>query len=140
MGAKLKAFLLLGVMYGLGTVSGVAWQTYHSQRVPPLHSLFAKRHLQQLKRELKLTPEQEQALNDIFDKAHERAKEINEEVAWDLADIHEDSLKAIRDVLTPEQNTRFEKIHARSHRLSTEKTADAPVEIPAPTVVGDANS
>ena len=48
-------------------------------------------------------------------KAHDRATEINEEVSWDLADIHRDSVQAIRQVLTPDQMKQFEKLHKKAH-------------------------
>jgi len=120
MGAKVKALLLLAVMYGLGAVSGAAWQTYRSSQQPHGHnrSVYASHRIRKLKEQLHLSPAQAQALREIFQKAHDRAVEVNEEVSWDLADIHHDSVEAIRHVLTPEQTREFEKIHRRAHPRS----------------------
>jgi Spy/CpxP family protein refolding chaperone len=115
MNGKLKAVLLLGVMYGLGIASGMAWQGYRFHHMSNPHSMFAERRLKKLSSQLKLTPTQEQAIRDIFQKAHERAVQVNEEVSWDLADIHKDSVKAIKEVLTPTQAAEFEKMHQKFH-------------------------
>ena len=114
MSGKVKATLLLLAMYGLGLLSGMAWQNYRNPRVS-LRPLYATRKIQKLKRELELTPEQEKALTEIFKNAHDRARQMNEEVSWDLADIHRDSVTAIKNVLTPEQSAKFDQLHKRSH-------------------------
>jgi len=115
MSGKFKAFLVLIVMYGLGAVSGVAWHTYRVQH-HSMRQMYVSRHIRKLKKELHLSPEQEQALREIFGRAHERAKQVNEEVSWDLADIHRDSVDAIHKVLNPEQSDLFDKMHRHSHR------------------------
>ena len=110
MNGKLKAFVLLVVMYGLGAISGVAWQrsqTHHwSGRGVP----FAEHRVKRMTAQLKLTPDQETTIRTIFQNAHERATQVNEEVSWDLSDIHRDSVRAIRKILTPEQLKEFEKM------------------------------
>ena len=116
MNGKIKAVLLLVVMFGLGIASGIAWQRYRFHRFPRTHAAFANRRLKHLKTQLNLTRQQEDAMRQIFQKAHERAVEINEEVSWDLADIHRDTVKAIRGILTPVQLVKFEKLHRSFHR------------------------
>lgn len=116
MNGKLKAIAVLTVMYALGTVSGVAWQTYRYHHWEPMHAMFAARRIKHLSARLHLSPTQEQALKDIFEKAHDRATQINEEVSWDLADVHRDSVAAIRKVLTPEQAREFDKMHKQFHK------------------------
>ncbi len=116
MSGKIKAIVLLGVVFGLGVVSGVAWQRYQFHRWPEKHAgMFAEHRMKRLKKQLNLTSDQEKTIGDIFQKAHERATQVNEEVSWDLADIHRDSMKAIEQVLTPSQVQQFEKIHERFH-------------------------
>ena len=75
----------------------------------------AEHRVERLKRKLNLTPDQEKAINAIFQKAHERAARMNEKVAWDLALIHRDSIAAIRPLLTPEQLVKFERLHEKYH-------------------------
>jgi len=117
MGGKLKASLLLVAMFLLGALAGSSWQTYRFQR-RMLHPALMSRGLQRLQKELQLTPRQTAAIQDIFDKAHERARQVNEEVSWDLSDIHHDSVQAIRQILTPEQRREFERLHRRAHRAA----------------------
>jgi Spy/CpxP family protein refolding chaperone len=115
MSGKIKAVILLLVMYGLGAASGIAWQRYCFHRFPSHHVMFADRRLKRLTSQLSLTPEQESAMRDILQKAHERAIQVNEEVSWDLADIHKDTVKAIEKILTPVQLAKFEKMHQKFH-------------------------
>jgi Spy/CpxP family protein refolding chaperone len=115
MNGKLKALLLLMVMYGLGVASGVAYQHYRFHRFPNPHTAFADRRLKRLKSQLHLSDEQDKALSQIFAQAHERALQINEEVSWDLADIHKDTVQAIQKVLTPDQQATFDKLHQKYH-------------------------
>lgn len=123
MTGKVKATLLLLAMYALGLLSGVVWQNYRNPRFS-IHQRYASRRIQKLKKELKLTPDQEKALAEIFKKAHERAKQVNEEVSWDLADIHRDSVAAIKNVLTPEQCAKFDQLHKRYHERREEPAED----------------
>lgn len=115
MNGKLKAALLLGAMYGLGIGSAVIWQTCRNHHLFSPHTTFAEHRIRRLTKQLNLSSAQEQDLRDIFLKANERATQINEEVSWDLAEIHHDSVYAIRGILTPEQNREFEKLHHRYH-------------------------
>jgi hypothetical protein len=115
MSGKLRAVLFLVIMYGLGVVSGIAWQTYHSRHFTASRAVYADRRIKRLKAQLHLSPSQEQAISDIFQKAHDRATQINEEVSWDLDDVHRDSVQAIREVLTPDQIRLFEKLHYQYH-------------------------
>src|ERR1039457_5951708 len=115
MSGKAQAVLLLGVMFALGFASGIAWHRYELHRFPGAHMPFAEHRLKRLKSQLHLTNEQEQALSEILQKAHERAVQVNEEVAWDLADIHKDTVNAIRKILTPAQMDQFEKLHQKFH-------------------------
>jgi len=123
MSGKVKATLLLLAMYGLGLLSGMAWQNYRNPRFN-FHPMYASRRIRRLKKELQLTPDQEKALAEIFKKAHERAKQVNEEVSWDLADIHRDSVAAIKNVLTPKQSAVFDEMHKRFHERHHEPTEE----------------
>lgn len=113
MSGKIKAVILLAVMYVLGVASGIAWQHYRFHRFPNAHTVFADRRLKRLKSQLNLTDEQSQKMEAIFQKAHERAMQVNEEVSWDLADIHRDTVKAIEGILTPVQMAEFQKLHQK---------------------------
>ena len=113
MGPKIKAASLLLAMYALGIVSGVAWQTFSAHQ--HTHQMLADRRILKLKKELNLSPWQENVLREIVQDARDRARDVNDAVNFDLAQIHEDSMEAIQQLLTPEQQQRFEKFHKKSH-------------------------
>ena len=113
MSGKLKASGLVIFVFCLGILSGACWQSYRMVHHLPGH--FAERRITRLSHQLHLSREQELALRDVFQTAHERAQQVNEEVAWDLDDIHEDSVGAINKILTPEQKKEFDRIHRRIH-------------------------
>jgi hypothetical protein len=129
MNGKLKAIVVLLVMYVLGAVSGVAWQSYRGHRWEPMHVMFADRRIKRMTSRLNLTPAQQQAMKDVLEKAHERATQINEEVSWDLADVHRESVESIRKILTPDQMREFDKMHRHfheSHHHMPDDDMDAP--------------
>ena len=138
MNGKLKAIIVLIMMYAFGAVSGVAWQSYHNHHWEPVHVMFAEHQIKRLTSRLHLSPVQEQALRDILEKAHERATQINEEVSWDLADVHRDSVDAIRKILTPDQQREFDKMHRQFHEHHHPMPADdldSPPATPGPAKV-----
>jgi len=128
MNGKIKAVVLLGLMYGFGVTSGIAWQSYQNRHFASPRAIFAERRIKRLEAQLRLSPTQVQAMHDIFQRAHERATQINEEVSWDLSDIHRDSVKAIREILTPDQVKKFDTLHKRSHLNNRDLPSDDPEE------------
>lgn len=115
MGSKLRAGFFLAVMYGLGIVTGGVLQNFQHAR-PGRGGPFAAHRVERLKKELKLSPEQEKAVQEIFSKAQEKAKQVNEEVSWDLRDIRKESMEAIRKLLDPEQEKKFNEMQQRFKR------------------------
>jgi len=113
MGGRLKAALVLVAMFALGVFVGMRWERYETYRLP-MYAMYPNPRLQSLYSELALTPDQQKQMDGIFQKAHERATQINEEVAWDLEDVHRDSIAAIEAILTPDQRIRFDSLR---HRL-----------------------
>ena len=73
MSGKLKAVILLGLLYVLGVMSGIAWQKYHGQRWPRHPEMYAERRVERLKRKLDLTPAQVTTIKAIFQKAQAQA-------------------------------------------------------------------
>lgn len=129
MGGKLKASVALAIMFSLGVLAGYSWRDWQAERES--HQAFATRRVERLKRDLHLTEDQQKAIQDIFARAHERAQQVNEEVSWDLQDIRRQSVDAIKQVLTPEQNKTFETMHKRRHHRSGMKEAK-PNDSPKP--------
>ena len=124
MGGKLKAAGVLAVMFILGAVSGAAWQTYRSQQRAEVHRAYVTRQIARIQKQLHLAAWQQQALREIIDDAHERALDVHDQAAIDLAQIHDDSLEAIRALLTPEQQVKFDRLHRKavaSHHAAAEE-------------------
>jgi Spy/CpxP family protein refolding chaperone len=115
MSGKIKAVVLLGVMYAFGVASGIAWQACRPHHVFGDRPAFSERRIKRLSSRLHLSTTQEQALRDIFQTAHVRATKVNEDVSRNLATIHRDSVEAIGKILTPEQNKEFAQLHQRFH-------------------------
>jgi Spy/CpxP family protein refolding chaperone len=113
-GGRLKAGCLLVLMFVLGAVSGMAWET-HQMNQKGLHQLYVNKRVHWMTHQLHLTPIQEEALRQIIEDAHDRVMQVRRSISGDLADIHEESLDNFRDFLTPEQREKFETLHAQSH-------------------------
>lgn len=114
MGGRLKAGLLLAAMFALGALSGIAWQNFQMER-QGLPARYVARRLRWLKRQLRLTPSQEEALGKVIQDAHGRVTEIHQRLWSDLAEIHQDSVDSFREFLTPEQQKKFDAFHQKSH-------------------------
>jgi hypothetical protein len=115
MNGKLKAIALLAVLYVLGVISGIAWQKYRIQQWRKIPDMYAQRRVEHLKKKLDLTPAQELTIKAIYQNAHGQTLNVREGVAWSMATIHRESVAAIRQVLTPEQLVKFEKVHQAYH-------------------------
>ena len=117
MTSKVRASILMVFIFALGAAAGVLWQAEHGPRNRlGFHPPWKEHRITRLAHDLKLTPSQEESVRRIFQDAHERADQVNEEVAWDLEDIHRDSVEGLKILLTPEQVARFEEIHKKMHR------------------------
>lgn len=130
MGGRLKAALVLVAMFALGAFVGVRWERYETYRLP-MYAIYPNPRLQSLYNELALTPDQQKQMDAIFQKAHERATQINEEVAWDLEDVHRDSISAIEAILTPDQRIRFDSLR---HRLLAKHHHHRPQHLETPSM------
>jgi hypothetical protein len=129
MNAKTKATVILLAMYGLGLGTGIAWYRFqkgHDARP----SAAIDRRVKHLSRELRLTSEQEEQARLIFKNARDKARQLNEEVSWDIDDIHRDSVDSLQNILTPQQMVRFESIHRRFHQhLGTPRESDNALQV-----------
>ena len=120
MGGRLKAGLLLLVMFGAGFLTSMTWM-HHRQGQLPFQSDYPEARMQRLQQALKLNPDQARALENIFEQAHQRAAELNSELAWDLAEIHRDSLGEVRKILSSEQFAKFESMRKKSLKHKPEQ-------------------
>ena len=131
MDGRLKAGLFLGAMFGLGVASGIAWQNYRIHR-PGLHHYFVAQRVKWLKRQLHLSPLQEEEFNQIIEDAQDRMAEIHQDVAPDLAEIHQDSLDYFRYFMTPEQRKKFDELRGQSHAPQVQRDMPSQDRSPLP--------
>jgi Spy/CpxP family protein refolding chaperone len=127
MRGKPAAFIALVSMFILGLIAGMTWESTRARHSGGFHHFYVEQKIRFLKHALKLTPEQESAMRDIFDEAHERVIQLHRDVSPDLADIHEDAARAIQALLMPEQWQKFEKLRqtGRHRRMSKEREPGA---------------
>lgn len=97
----------------LALIAAPAWSQEHG----PTHD--PEEHLAKLQEELSLTDSQVEQIRAIFAEQHPKFEELHEEVGGDREGKHEafrqlreETHARIADVLTDEQRSRFEEIHA----------------------------
>src|SRR5258708_19153900 len=110
MNGKVKAFLLLVVMYGLGLASGILWITRHNHADFCKSPDFVERRTKKLSSRLHLTPDQSQTVHGILQHSHQRAKKAHDQIAQEMSVIHRDSTQSPRQVLCPAQTAEFEHL------------------------------
>ncbi len=72
-----------------------------------------KRHyIDDLKRRCNLTTEQTGRVNSILDATHERADAIRSRITPELAALHDQQVKEVRDVMTDSQKVAYDKFRA----------------------------
>lgn len=76
----------------------------------PPRRAFPKDFLERLDRELKLTPDQHKQIDQVLDDGQKRTKEIWDRINPELREEMKKSREQIRDLLTPEQRTKFEDL------------------------------
>jgi len=93
---------------------------------PPRRAL-SKEFLERLNRELKLSPEQRQQVEEILTTGQEHTKAIWEKVAPEMRAEMKETREQIRAVLSPEQNARFQELmKARPAKAKPEEAKQAP--------------
>ena len=117
MSGKIKAVLALGAMLALGFCAGTCWQATRSgERHDSWWRHQIREHrLTKLKKDLDLTPAQDTAVREIFQRGHDRMRHAREVMDGQMAIIHRDSMDSIRKTLSPEQTRRFDQFHLRMH-------------------------
>lgn len=79
-----------------------------------------ERFMQQLDEVLELTPGQKERLKEVLREGHREARRLHEEMLPRVRAQMEETRKRVMEILTPEQQEEFEKIHF-AHRSGAER-------------------
>jgi hypothetical protein len=111
---NLKVWLLLALVFIAGGVGGVVTTRVVTRRVMARMiqdpALFRLRIERDLDRQLRLNPQQRQQMRDILRSSHERIRDVRQHVQPQIAGIMQDTRKNIADILTPDQQKRFDRL------------------------------
>jgi len=127
--ATRKAALWVGVVFLLGAALGgvlgylSAHRTASAANPPMSEPQRRARRVEQLTRDLSLTPAQSQQVDTILMQRHAEAKAIHDQADTQLDQVHQKGRQQIREILTPEQKPKFEQF---LKRLDEEKKRNAP--------------
>jgi Spy/CpxP family protein refolding chaperone len=127
--ATTKAALWVGAVFLLGAALGgvlgylSAHRTASAANPPMSEPQRRARRVEQLTRELSLTPAQSQQVDAILMQRHAEAKAIHDQTDAQIDQVHQKGRQQIREILTPEQKPKFEEF---LKRLDEEKKRNAP--------------
>ncbi len=125
--ATTKAALWVGTVFLLGAALGgvLGYLSAHrtaSAANPPLSEPERRaRRVDQLTRDLSLTPAQSQQVDAILLQRHAEAKAIRDQTDAQIDQVHQKGRQQIREILTPEQRPKFEEF---LKRLDEERKRD----------------
>jgi Spy/CpxP family protein refolding chaperone len=112
--AKRKAALWVGAVFLLGALLGgvlgflFAHRPVNAANAPLSEPERRARRLEQLTRELALSPQQAQQLDAILLRRHTETKAIHDQADAQLDQVREKGRAEVRAILTPEQLPKFE--------------------------------
>lgn len=118
-GAKRKAALWVGAVFLLGALlGGVLGYVFAHRSVsaanPPLSEPERRAHrVEELTRELSLTPQQAQQLDAILLQRHTETKAIHDQTEAQIDQVREKGRAQVRAILTPGQLPKFEEFLKR---------------------------
>lgn len=123
----LAAALYVALVFLSGAVVGVFGYRLYTARtvnanasVSPKPADYRKRYVEEMSSRLHLTPEQVGQLGTILDESRSRFNEEHNRSKQQLAQIHEDQVQKIHEILTAPQIREYEKF-----RLEREKQREA---------------
>lgn len=127
--ATRKAALWVGAVFLLGAALGVVlgYLTAHhstSAATAPLSEQERRAHrVQEITRELSLTPAQSQQLDSILKERHAESKAIHDQTDLQIDQVRQKGRDQIRAILTAEQQPKFEEF---LKRLDEERKRNPP--------------
>ena len=131
-----KVILATMVIFGAGVLTGAIIIRYTTDLSRPQRPGFANRlgeqaspggmrldFLRRTQRDLDLTPEQRESIDKILKQSQERTRKIMEPVAPQLRQEVQRAKAEFRDVLTPEQQFRFDELLKLQQRFKEHRPA-----------------
>jgi Spy/CpxP family protein refolding chaperone len=112
------AFLLVFVAGGMtGAFFGIHGVRYHLMLGPPHSGDVPDRMREHLRRSLGLTADQEKKVGPIVDATSTKLESIRVETAERVRNVMEESKKEIAPLLTPEQQTKLDKLESEHRKM-----------------------
>lgn len=100
---------------------------------PPWAQVQRPEFLRRIKKALNLTPDQSDKIAKIMKDSQERSRPLWELIAPRMRQEVKRVREEIRDVLTPEQQEKFDELLKRPRRQANQGATNAPAESAAPT-------
>jgi Spy/CpxP family protein refolding chaperone len=117
--ATRKAAFWVGAVFLLGAALGgvlgylSAHRTASAANAPRSEPERRAHRVEQLTRELSLTPAQSQQVDAILMQRHAESKTIHDQADAQIDQVHQKGRQQIREILTPEQKSKFEEFLKR---------------------------
>jgi Spy/CpxP family protein refolding chaperone len=109
-----RAYLYFTLTFLLGVIVGAAGVFFYGWYGGRWHRGFEKQHMvRRLTRELNLSDAQVQQLGQLIDGSIKRYSELQAQVEPQYRAVGEETRKQIRQILTPEQATKFDELVRR---------------------------
>jgi Spy/CpxP family protein refolding chaperone len=130
--AKQKAALWVGAVFLLGAaLGGVLGYVFAHHSVSAANQPLSEperraRRLEQLTRELSLTPGQSKQLDAILMVRHAQTKALHDQSDAQIEQVRQNGREEIRGILTPEQKPKFEEFLKRTDEERKRNEPPAP--------------
>ena len=114
---RLKIWLVLGVVFVLGCVTGVALTGLYRSRAsgdrPEAHERAMNERFEKMRSELGLTDQQTTAVRSILDETRNEYRALRTELKPRFEEPRQKARSRIRALLTPEQQQKFDAMVAQ---------------------------
>src|SRR5215210_3693859 len=116
---KWRLVIALVIVFFAGVAVGMMSAAHHARRIfIGRHSIqVGDRMHEHLRRELKLTAEQDKKVTPVLNEMSRRLETIREETSQRVAETMGESHRALTPLLTPEQNAKLEQMKRRHEHM-----------------------
>ena len=126
----MKYFIVpLAIGFFLGAASGLLFMNL--MHGPMMHGKSAHPMRERFARELKLSPEQKQKIDAIFEDGHRKINAIFEQNKAPLEAVRVSTREQIRVLLDPDQQVKFDKMDAKMAARFKKRFEEGPDQGPA---------